>query len=52
VVIAAGASRGGGGTAIGLAGTGWSLTGWIEALVNVAADVAVIGRVHSIMGRS
>jgi hypothetical protein len=50
VVIAAGASGGGGGTAIGLARTGWSLTGWVEALVNVAADVAVIGRVHSIMG--
>jgi hypothetical protein len=52
VVIAAGASRGGGATAVGLAGAGWLLTGWIEALVNAAADVAVIGPAHSIMGRS
>jgi len=50
MVIATGASRGSGATAVGLAAGGWSLTSRIEALVNVAADVTVIGRVHSIMG--
>jgi len=50
VAIAAGASRGSGATAVRLSGEGWSPTSWIGALVNVAADVTVIGRVHSIMG--
>ena len=51
MVTAVAVSRGpGGATAFTLAGGGWSLAGWFEALPErVAANVAVIGCVHSVM---
>ena len=43
--VAAAVGGPGGATAFTLAGGGWPLTGWFEALANLAA----IGRVHSIV---